>query len=181
MQILALEETFNAWATRAWVRPCAVMCSSSRCTSCACSVEEAAEALGVAGEEEAAEAAASGTGASSRYAAISASVSASVAVDSLPPFVRPSHMQSVLGLESPTAETTCPWVRPCAAMCSSSRCTSCACLEEKQGVAAEALGVAAEEEAAEAAASKTGASSRYAAISASVSAAATIDSLLSFA
>ena len=86
-------------------------------------MEEAAEALGVAAE---AEAAAGRTGASSRYAAISVSVSAAAAGDIVFCAARPSHMQSLLWHEIFAAEATCFWVVPCATMCSSSRCTSCA-------------------------------------------------------
>eukprot|EP00964_Phaeocystis_antarctica_P067971 scaffold41175_cov72-Phaeocystis_antarctica.AAC.4 len=65
-------------------------------------------------------------GVPSRYAAIRASASAMDAAASVCPVVRPSHKESLPHDESPAAEATCTWPRLCAAMCSYSRCTSCA-------------------------------------------------------
>eukprot|EP00964_Phaeocystis_antarctica_P067967 scaffold41174_cov66-Phaeocystis_antarctica.AAC.2 len=118
------------------------------------------ETRGAAAEAEAAEAAAGGTGASanaalvevappeaglpSRYAATSASVSAAAAGDSVFCAARPSHMQSLLWDKILAADATCFWNVPCAAMCSSSRCMSCARSEEigaPADAAAEEVGV----------------------------------------
>ena len=100
----------------------ASMWSFSRCASCARSAEAT---WGAVVEAEAADAAAGGASASSRYAAISDEVSAAAA-GGMFCAEWPSQMLSLLWHESPAAEATCFWDLPCAAMCSFSRRMSCA-------------------------------------------------------
>ena len=54
----------------------------------------------------------------------------------------PSHIESLPDVENFIALATFCWLRLCVVMCSSSRCTSCACsVEEARGAAAEAVAV----------------------------------------